>query len=50
MFLFAVGSGGVGGSVVPVGDYAAAYTSPYTQYPTAYGTYGYSNAGGLLSK
>nr|CAD7396610.1 unnamed protein product [Timema poppensis] len=38
-----VGSGAVG---VPVNDYS--YSSPYTQYTTSYGTYGYGT-GGLLN-
>ncbi|KAJ9576570.1 hypothetical protein L9F63_025534, partial [Diploptera punctata] len=41
-----VGSSAVGGGVVPVSDYS--YSSPYTQYSTSYGTYGYG-AGGLLN-
>ncbi|GFG29482.1 hypothetical protein Cfor_10070, partial [Coptotermes formosanus] len=36
----------VGGGVVPVSDYS--YSSPYSQYTTSYGTYGYG-AGGLLN-
>jgi hypothetical protein len=46
-FLFPVGGSAVGGGVVPVSDYS--YSSPYSQYTTSYGTYGYG-AGGLLSK
>ncbi|XP_033611053.1 paired box protein Pax-2-B isoform X3 [Cryptotermes secundus] len=42
-----VGGSAVGGGVVPVSDYS--YSSPYSQYATSYGTYGYG-AGGLLSK
>ena len=44
---FPVGGSAVGGGVVPVSDYS--YSSPYSQYTTTYGTYGYG-AGGLLSK
>jgi hypothetical protein len=44
---FPVGGSAVGGGVVPVSDYS--YSSPYSQYTTSYGTYGYG-AGGLLSK
>ncbi|GLG99415.1 Uncharacterized protein GBIM_05880 [Gryllus bimaculatus] len=40
------GSSAVSGSVVPVSDYS--YSSPYSQYTSSYGTYGYG-AGGLLS-
>lgn len=46
-FLFAIFLGG--GTVVPGTDYA--YSPAYTQYGSAYGSYGYSAAaGGLLSK
>ncbi|XP_069697925.1 paired box protein Pax-2a isoform X3 [Periplaneta americana] len=41
-----VGGSAVGGGVVPVSDYS--YSSPYSQYTTSYGTYGYG-AGGLLN-
>jgi hypothetical protein len=47
LFLLPVGGSAVGGGVVPVSDYS--YSSPYSQYTTSYGTYGYG-AGGLLSK
>lgn len=46
-FSIALFSGG--GTVVPGTDYA--YSPAYTQYGSAYGSYGYSPAaGGLLSK